>query len=63
MSSQYKVLTHLNDRLLRLLLTLLISTVTIECVFSTLKIIKIGLRNTMEDEFLCNILLVYMFVS
>ena len=53
MSSQYKILAHLNDRLLRLLLTLPVSTGSIECAFSTLKIIKIGLRNTntMKDEF------------
>ena len=53
MSSHYKILAHLNDRLLRLLLTLPVSTESIECAFSTLKIIKIGLRNTntMKDEF------------
>jgi len=53
MSSQYKILAHLNDRLLRLLLTLPVSTGSIECAFSTLKIIKIRLRNTntMKDEF------------
>ena len=53
MSSQYKILAHLNDRLLRLLLTLPVSTGSIECAFSTLKIIKIGLcnTNTMKDEF------------
>ena len=65
MSSQYKILEHLNDRLLRLLLTLLVSTRSIECAFSTLKIIKIGLRNTnmMKDDFFYNSLLVYMFIS
>ena len=63
MSWQYKILAHLNDRLLRLLLTLPVSTVSIECVFSTLKIIKIGLRNTMEDKFFGNSLLLYMFIS
>jgi len=53
MSSQYKILAHLNDILFRLLLTLPVSTGSIECAFSTLKIIKIGLRNTntMKDEF------------
>ena len=53
MSSQYKILAHLNDRLLRLLLTLPVSIGSIECAFSTLKIIKIGLRNTntMKNEF------------
>ena len=53
MSSQYKILAHLNDILFRLLLTLPVSTGSIECAFSTLKIIKIGLRNTntMKDKF------------
>ena len=63
MSLQYKILEHLNDRLLRLLLTLLVSTRSIECAFSTLKIIKIGLHDMMKDEFLYNSLLAYMFIS
>ena len=58
MSSQYKILAHLNDRLLRLLLTLPVSTASAERAFSTLKIIKTRLRNKMEDEFLSNSLLV-----
>ena len=61
MSSQYKILEHLNDRLLWLLLTLLVSTRSIECVFSTLKIIKIELRNTMENEFLRLLTSIYVY--
>jgi hypothetical protein len=55
---------HLNfnmiDRLLRLLLTLPVSTATAERVFSILKIIKTRLCNSMEDEFLANSLLVHI---
>ena len=61
MSSQYKILEHLNDRLLRLLLTLPVSTVSIECAFFYLKIIKIGLRNTMENEFLRLLASIYVY--
>ena len=53
--------THdLIDRLLRLLLTLPVSTASAERVFSILKIIKTRLRNKMEDEFLANSLLVHI---
>ena len=54
-------MAHLNDRLLRLLLTLPVSTASIECAFSTLKIIKIGLRNTMENEFLRLLASIYVY--
>uniref|UniRef100_A0A453B994 DUF4371 domain-containing protein n=2 Tax=Aegilops tauschii subsp. strangulata TaxID=200361 RepID=A0A453B994_AEGTS len=49
---------NLIDRLLRLLLTLPVSTASAERAFSTLKIIKTRLRNTMEDDYLANSLLV-----
>jgi hypothetical protein len=49
---------NLIDRLLRLLVTLPVSTASAECAFSTLKIIKTRLRNKMEDDFLDNSLLV-----
>ena len=53
--------THnLINRLLRLLLTLPVSTASAERVFSILKIIKTRLRNKMEDEFLANSLLVHI---
>uniref|UniRef100_A0ACD5W4Q1 Uncharacterized protein n=1 Tax=Avena sativa TaxID=4498 RepID=A0ACD5W4Q1_AVESA len=45
---------NLIDRLLRLLVTLPVSTASAERAFSTLKIIKTRLRNKMEDEFLAN---------
>ncbi|XP_074574014.1 uncharacterized protein LOC141830490 [Curcuma longa] len=48
------------DRLLRLLVTLPVSTTNAKQAFSTLKIIKIRLRSKMEDEFLSNSLLVYI---
>jgi hypothetical protein len=49
---------HLVDRLLRLLLTLPVSTASAERAFSSLKIIKTRLRNKMEDDFLANNMLV-----
>jgi hypothetical protein len=49
---------NLIDRLLRLVVTLPVSTASAERAFSTLKIIKTRLRNKMEDEFLANSLLV-----
>ncbi|PVH34933.1 hypothetical protein PAHAL_7G068900 [Panicum hallii] len=49
---------NLVDRLLRLLVTLPVSTATAERAFSTLKIIKTRLRNRMEDDFLANSMLV-----
>lgn len=51
---------NLIDRLLRLLLTLPVSTASAERAFSTLKITKTRLRNTMEDKFLSNSLLVHI---
>jgi hypothetical protein len=49
---------NLVDRLLRLLVTLPVSTATAERAFSILKIIKTRLRNRMEDDFLANSMLV-----
>uniref|UniRef100_A0A453QX27 HAT C-terminal dimerisation domain-containing protein n=1 Tax=Aegilops tauschii subsp. strangulata TaxID=200361 RepID=A0A453QX27_AEGTS len=43
---------NLVDRLLRLLLALPVSTASAERAFSTLKIIKTRLRNTMEGDYL-----------
>ncbi|XP_074580574.1 uncharacterized protein LOC141836984 [Curcuma longa] len=51
---------NLVDRLLRLLVTLPVSTASAERAFSALKIIKTRLRSKMEDEFLSNSLLVYI---
>jgi len=49
---------NLIDRLVRLLVTLPVSTASAERAFSILKITKTRLRNKMEDEFLANSLLV-----
>jgi hAT family C-terminal dimerisation region len=48
------------DRLLRLLLTLPVSTASAERAFSTMKIVKTRLRNRMEDDFLADNLVVYI---
>jgi hypothetical protein len=48
------------DRLIRLILTLPVSTTTAERVFSAIKIVKTRLRNRMEDDFLVNYLIVYI---
>jgi hypothetical protein len=48
------------DRLIRLVLTLLVSTATTEQVFSLMKLVKTRLRNRMEYEFLADHLLVYI---
>ena len=51
---------YLIDRLIRLVLTLPVSTATTERAFSAMKIIKTRLRNKMEDEFLANNLVIYI---
>ncbi|XP_050368880.1 uncharacterized protein LOC126786972 [Argentina anserina] len=51
---------YLFDRLIRLVLTLPVSTTTGERAFSTMKIIKTRLRNKMEDDFLADNLVVYI---
>ena len=43
-----------------LILTLLVSTATTERAFSAMKIIKIRLRNQIEDDFLANYLIIYI---
>ncbi|GKB06557.1 putative reverse transcriptase domain-containing protein [Tanacetum coccineum] len=48
------------DRLIRLILTLLVSTTTTERVFSAMKICKNRLRNKMADDFLVDNLVVYI---
>jgi hypothetical protein len=48
------------DRLIRLILTLPISTATTKRAFSAMKIVKTRLRNRMEDDFLANYLIVYI---
>jgi len=48
------------DSLIRLILTLLVSTTTTERAFSAIKIVKTRLCNRMEDDFLVNYLIVYI---
>jgi len=48
------------DRVLRLVLTLPVSTATTERAFSAMKLIKTRLRNKMEDDFLKDYLIVYI---
>ncbi|XP_023752114.1 uncharacterized protein LOC111900456 [Lactuca sativa] len=51
---------YLLDRVVRLILTLPVSTATTERGFSAMKIFKNRLRNTMTDDFLANNLVVYI---
>jgi len=51
---------NLVDRLIRLLVTLPVSTASAERAFSILKILKTSLRNKMDDGYLANILLVHV---
>jgi hypothetical protein len=48
------------DRLLRLIMTLPVSTATTERSFSAMKIIKTKLRNKMDDGFLGDSMTVYI---
>ncbi|KAL4378745.1 hypothetical protein GQ457_02G028860 [Hibiscus cannabinus] len=48
------------DRLIRLVLTLPVSTATCERAFSAMSIVKTMLRNRMKDDFLSDILVVYI---
>jgi hypothetical protein len=45
---------------IRLILTLPVSTTTTERAFSAMKIVKTRLRNKMDDEFLADNLVVYI---
>ncbi|XP_023753024.1 uncharacterized protein LOC111901409 [Lactuca sativa] len=51
---------YLLDRVVRLILTLPVSTVTTERGFSAMKIFKNRLRNKMSDDFLANNLVIYI---
>jgi protoheme ferro-lyase len=44
------------DRLIRLILTLPVSTTTTKRAFSAMKIVKISLRNRIENDFLASYL-------
>ena len=47
-------------RMVRLVLTLLVSTATIKRAFSTMKVVKTNLRNKMENDFLTDSLMLYI---
>lgn len=51
---------YLIDRLLRLVLTLPVSTTTTERAFPAMKIVKTRLRNKMTDQYLADCLAVYI---
>ncbi|GKA65594.1 zinc finger MYM-type protein 1-like protein, partial [Tanacetum coccineum] len=51
---------YLADRLIRLVLTLLVSTASVERAFSAIKIVKNRLRNKMGDVFLSDNLVLYI---
>ncbi|XP_024632167.1 uncharacterized protein [Medicago truncatula] len=51
---------YLVDCLIRLILTLPVSTATTERSFSAMKLIKTRLRNKMEDEFLADSMMLYI---
>lgn len=51
---------YLVDRLIRLVLTLPVSTATTERAFSAMKIVKTRLRNKMDDDFLGDCLSIYI---
>ena len=53
-------LYHLIDRLIRLVLTLPVSTATTEWTFLAMKLLKTRLRNRMEDELLADNMIVYI---
>ncbi|XP_073057195.1 uncharacterized protein [Primulina eburnea] len=54
------VIYPLIDRLIRLILTLPVSTATTERAFSGMKLIKTPLRNKMENDLLANTMVVYI---
>ena len=47
-------------RMVRLVLTLLVSTATIKRAFSTMKVVKTNLQNKMENDFLTDSLMLYI---
>ncbi|GJZ54783.1 zinc finger MYM-type protein 1-like protein [Tanacetum coccineum] len=51
---------YLVDRLIRLVLTLPVSTATSERAFSAMKIVKTRLRNKMDDDFISDSLVLYI---
>ena len=60
LSPLHQVLIDFICRLIRLVLTLPVSTATTERAFSAMKVVKTRLRNKMEDMFLRDCLLIYI---
>ncbi|KAK4605151.1 hypothetical protein RGQ29_013284 [Quercus rubra] len=60
LTTELSKIYFLIDRLIRLVLTLPISTATTERAFSAMKLLKTRLRNRMEDEFLADNMIVYI---
>jgi len=58
--TEKSILYPLVDKLIRFILTLPVSTATIERAFSAMKIVKTRLCNRMKDDFLANYLIVYI---
>ena len=58
--TEKSIIYPLVDMLIRLILTLLVSTITTERAFSAIKIVKTRLHNWMEDDFLTNYLIIYI---
>ena len=56
----FRSIYFLIDRLIRLVLTLPVSTATTERAFSAMKLLKTRLRNSMKDEFLADNMIVYI---
>ena len=50
---------YLIDRLIRLILTLLVSTTTTKQIFLAMKIVKTRLYSKIDDDFLANSLVIY----
>jgi len=51
---------YLIDRLIRLVLTLPVSTATTERAFSAMKHVKIVLRNKIKEKFLTDFMMIYI---
>ena len=58
--SRMSKIYFLIDRLIRLVLTLPVSTAIIERAFSVMNLLKIRLRNRIEDELLADNMIVYI---
>ena len=58
--SEKSKIYFLIDRLIRLVLTLPVSTATTEQAFLVMKLLKTRLRNRMEDELLADNMIVYI---